>query len=100
MTEVRASVSGKHYRLEIDNHAPDSRICAGISALATTLEGAVVNNPEAQCVYRRTEHGCFRIEWIAEGDTAEEDMRIILLGLMQIAQTYPGTVNITQNIFS
>ena len=99
MTEIKATKNGKHYRLEANYHADNSITCAAISALICTLAGAAELNEEAKCVYKKLDYGHAIVQYIATGETAEEDMRIILLGLMQMEAKYPEAIKVEQNIF-
>ena len=100
MTEIKATLTDKHFRLEANYHSADKVTCAAISALICTLAGAAQINKEAVDAYTKLEPGHAIIQYVAKGETAEEDMRLILLGLMQIEAQYPGSVHVEQNIFS
>lgn len=99
MTEIKATVSGKHYRIEAKNHADNTNTCAIISAFICTLAGAAQLNPEAKSVHTKLEPGDAMVQYIATGDTAEEDMRIILLGLIRLEADFPDAIHVEQNIF-
>lgn len=99
MTEIQATVNNNHYRLQVSNHADDSRVCAAVSALVQTLEGALINHDSAVCHYSKLEPGDASIEFIAQDEYPAEDMRCILIGLMQLQKTYPDKIVLIQNIF-
>lgn len=86
-------------RLEVHHHADSDVLCAVISAFVCTLAGAAELNAEAKCVYSKLDYGSSVVQYIAQGETAEEDMRIILLGLLQLETQYPDSVKVEQNIF-
>jgi len=98
MTQVKVNISSNHITFSFLNHADSSRVCTAISTLACTLANAVEHNPEAVCVYQKMEPGYTKIEYIAQGDSAAEDARVILIGLLALEADYPEDVRVEQNI--
>lgn len=99
MTKITATVNGKHYKIEARNHADTSDVCAAVSTIMCTLDGAIRNNSDAVCVYSCLESGYAKVEYIADGPLAEEDAAMALIGLMQIREAFPEQIKIEQNIF-
>ena len=99
MTEVKATVNGRHYRIEAHGHAGSSTVCNAVSALLYALEGALVNHDSAVCHFSRLQPGDAEIECIAQDDLPAEDFRCILIGLMQIELAHPDEIKINQNLF-
>lgn len=100
MTEITVTAKDNHYRLEAEYHADDSRICAGISAILYALEGALINNADVKVHYSKLEPGHAVIEYLSAADTAEEDMRMALIGLLQIEKSHPDSIKIVQDMFA
>lgn len=98
MTEIVANRFNNHYRLEATGHADDHDTCVMVSALVQTLLVAVMNNPKVHVCYPTLDEGHVLIEYLAEDETGEEDMRCILIGLIQLAADHPDGVNVVQNI--
>ena len=99
-----ATVSGNHrnhYRLEVNNHASSTEICAAVSALVYALAGAVINNDEVITHYETLEPGHAVVDYgvnAGHGTRADEDMRCVLIGLMQVQKAYPDEIVIVENI--
>lgn len=99
MTEIVANRYNNHYRLEVDGHADEHDTCVMVSVLVQTLLVALWNNPNVHAVYPTLEDGHAVIEFLADDVTGEEDMRCILIGMIQLQKDHPEGINITQNIF-
>lgn len=97
MTEITATKTNNHYRLEVDGHADTHDACVMVSVLAQTLLVAAQNNPAVDVVYSDLQIGHAVIEYLTEEDSP--DMRCILIGLMQVQHDHPEGVTIEQNIF-
>ena len=100
MTKIEINKRGRHYSIEAINHAETSSVCAAVSALLCTLDCALRNNRQAKLITIQRGSGYYVIASECNGKTAREDWRVITMGLLQIEQTHPDEIKVTQNIFS
>lgn len=100
MAIITATKTGNHYRLEIDGHAGTHDACVMISALLYALVGSIHNNDTVTVHYEDLNPGHAVVEFLTDDPTGEEDMRCVLIGMMQVQFTYPDAeITISQNIF-
>ena len=100
MTIIKAAADGNRYTLEAKDHTNDSKVCHFISSLVYALAIAVTNSDGAVILNREMYPGYSLIDYVAADDLAEEDFRVILLGLKAIEHSYPDDVKIIlKNIF-
>ena len=100
MTNITIKQNGKHVVVKADNHADRSDICTSVSTLLCTLDGAIRNNEDAVCWYSDLKPGRSRIEFLAAGELAMEDLRMAVIGFLQLQESFPDSVKVDQNIFS
>ena len=99
MTKIEINKRGRHYSIEAINHAGTSRVCAAVSALLCTLEGALTNNSSARNLVTQKGPAYYAIDCDAMGRTVREDWRFLTIGLLQIEKANPGEIAVAQNIF-
>ena len=100
MAAITATRTGNHYRLEIEGHAGTHDACVMISALLYALVGTIANNESVTVHYETLEEGHAVVDYLSDDCTGEEDMKCILIGMLQVQQTYPDAgIEIKQNIF-
>ena len=68
-------------------------VCAGVSAIVQAFIGAVVNS-DVNIEYL-TEHGYCKA---VVGKGASRELRMLIIGIMQIEKAYPDNVRLTSNI--
>lgn len=91
MTEVIYRNDDYEYSLEIKNHHEDKLACAGISAIAWALAGAVSNRCEPDAII--IEDGYVNIQVKERTDKMISDFFFMaFVGLKQIELEYPGTI--------
>lgn len=100
MTKITAKQNGKHIVVKANEHADRSDICTAISTLFCTLDGAIRNNEDAVCWYSDLQPGHSRVEFLATGELAMEDLRMAVIGFLQLQESFPDSVSVDQNIFS
>lgn len=95
MTHIYAEEHRGRYLLSAKGHAEgeDPKVCAGISAILYALAGLLDNTPEIQTQQAELKSGdaIFRFSGGLHAQTA---YRMALIGLMQIAESYPGYMEI------
>ncbi len=90
MTIISARTESGEYIIEAKGHATGSeQVCAGISAIMYALAG-VIQNRLVDGSYTISDSGEARCEFSGENAQAFYDMTVI--GLKQIALSYPGFV--------
>lgn len=97
MTHVYAEQHKGRFLISAKGHAEgdDPRVCAGISAILYALAGLLDNTPEIKTEQADLESGDAIVRF--SGDTeAETAYRMTLIGLMQIAESYPGYMEVTK----
>ena len=99
MTDITVEVSRNHYHVVADDHADDSAVCAGISALVQMLGGCINNHDDVKIKTFDIKPGHIEYEFISSGWKVLEDVKAMVIGILQIQQGYPGNVKITENIF-
>lgn len=99
MTSITAIKNGNHYRFEVEGHADSHDTCVMISCLTQTLMGSIRINDGVDVVYEIRKDGYLLMDFLTSDPMAEEDVRCIVIGLIQVQNTYPEGVSITQNIF-
>lgn len=98
MTEIYVVKDRNRYKMRVKNHADSTEACHAVSAIVYALEGALQNNDYASEHTSVFEPGYAEIEAVCLDDTAAEDFRMALIGLMQIRLAHPEELGITQNI--
>lgn len=98
MTNILAIKSENKYKLECNNHADSKEVCAGISALCYMLAGMLLNNPSADELIYDLTSGHAKITCWSDDVRVDEDFRCCVLGLLQIKESHPEEITITQNI--
>lgn len=95
MTEVKYRNSRTNHELEIVNHHDDIRACAGISAIAWALAGAVTNECDLDTLIM--EDGHVHIKCVdarkRNAKALNNYFQMAIIGLKQIALEYPGTIS-------
>ena len=99
MIRVSYSINEEECAIKVTGHAGynpgNDIVCAGCSAIITTLAGYLVNRiDKAQVVRMELEGGNADIQ--VKGD-AVEVFEMAILGLMQIEKAYPEYIKIIEN---
>ena len=100
MTNITVKQTGKHCIATADNHADTTEQCTAISTIFCVLDGAIKNNEDAVCWYSDLRPGHYRVEFLAAGELALEDLRMATIGFLQMQESFPDSVKVEQNIFS
>ncbi len=103
MITVKISYKENVFRAVTDGHADfnpgNDIVCASVSALMFQLKGAVENLLDGGGKRYRAEPGHFEVKYIAhngdEGYKASIIYNSIIIGMLQIAETYPDHVRVT-----
>ena len=97
MTSIECRIDDTHHMLDIKGHT-QSRICAGISTLACTLQAVVEADESAKDVSIHLEPGDMHLEFDTDDEFTIASFEFTCLGLMKIWYTYPGQVSIGKNM--
>ena len=93
MTEVVYRNQTFDHSLEIKEHHADKAACAGISAIAWALAGAVTNRCDPDMVVLTDGYVNIRARGTKKTDKALRDFFFMAyIGLRQIALEYPDTI--------
>ena len=93
MIEVTYRNDDYEYSLEIKNHHEDKLACAGISAIAWALAGAVNDRCEPDTLILEDGYVNIRVEGSKRTDEAIRSFFFMAyIGLRQIELEYPGTI--------
>ncbi len=71
-------------------------VCAAVSGIFYALLGYIANECKEPCI-KNISSGCADIECGMDGECA---MKLVCIGLLQIALTYPGSVEVKNSIWN
>ncbi len=91
-----ALAGGDYYQVAAEGHAESEIVCAGITAILETLAGSVIQMASVTVTQIRMESGDVFISFRG-GAEARTLFDSTLIGLGQIAVSYPGNINIFEN---
>lgn len=99
MTTIEITNAEPRYSLIFDDHAGDKSVCAAVSALMFSLEGFLRNNQEQLFVLSsKTDKpgwGYLMFELEDPSPKIKGAWELIVIGLMQIADSYPEHCKVT-----
>lgn len=91
MVFISAVSEGREFVLEAHNHAGDSKVCAGVSAIIYALAGWCDNEiKEGHCIIELAPGSAFI--GFKGGKKAETAYDVTVLGLKQIERSHPDEI--------
>lgn len=98
MTEIEVNVTRNHYLVKANGHANDPIVCSAVSVLTQMLAGCLMNHDHVKTKTFDIKEGHVELEWVTSNWKTLEDTKAMTIGLLQVEQSYPGNIKVTQNI--
>lgn len=100
MITVKVTKKENVYRAVSEGHAEDPEVCAAMTCLLNTLRGSIENMTESGKKKYKVESGKFNIKYIPENiyddATAGVIFNGLIIGVLQLQETYPGEIAVVK----